>query len=146
MSLISCRGLQDPFLPLLISLISRWPPPYHRSATTCGALLVRFATTVRAHSWGVIGYAVIFLHDNLVIAVVSIVVGGFDSIKAIVRGLVGLSTTCNTHQLHSELSLLSQVDFSREHLMDLVILGLIGLPLVPLQKLHSFRRLILLRE
>jgi hypothetical protein len=47
------------FFPLLISLISRWPPPYHRSVTTCGALLVRFATAVWAHSWGVIGNAVI---------------------------------------------------------------------------------------
>jgi hypothetical protein len=82
---IRCRGLQDSFLPLLISLICRWPPPYHRSTTTTyGAPLVRLATAVRAHPWGVIRHAVIFIYNNLVIAVVAIVVGGFHSIKAIV--------------------------------------------------------------
>jgi hypothetical protein len=82
---VCCGGLQDPFLPLLISLISRRPPPYHRSTTTTyGALLVRLATAVRAHSWGIIRHAVILIYYNLIIALVAIVVGGFHSIKAIV--------------------------------------------------------------
>ncbi len=101
-----CRDLEDPLLPLFISLISRWPPPYHRS-TAYHALFLRPAAAVRAHSRGVIGHGVIFFYDNLIIAVVVIIVAGFNSIITIVRGLVGLSTTCNTHQLHCKLSLLS---------------------------------------